>query len=354
VSNIVIKCTEPVPGSYTPVCLLSSILCLPSSILCHLSSMLCLLSSMPFLVSSTLYSKSSILCRLSFILGLSSSRLWFLSTILCLMFYMICFNSSIHCLLSFTTFLLSSIVCNGRWNERSGRLSFGGLKNGLRSWTESQGPLGPRDSVQLQRPFWTPPNDRRPQFSFQRPAYCYICDCHKSSEVRQEKRSMAASFDVCRKYNSMYWLYVLCNDWASCVVTVRNYITPCVYIVYGVRGASPPHTSTSILFPLLTSFTCPGTTSCPAAPPVLNWKVTECVPKFASNWVLILTRGGFPVAFCTTRNSLVTISITCPVWNTKSPFRLTASEERQLGMLAWDRNSRVGELGLTWNTAISS
>jgi len=209
VSNIVIKCTEPVPGSYTPVCLLSSILCLPSSILCHLSSMLCLLSSMPFLVSSTLYSKSSILCRLSFILGLSSSRLWFLSTILCLMFYMICFNSSIHCLLSFTTFLLSSIVCNGRWNERSGRLSFGGLKNGLRSWTESQGPLGPRDSVQLQRPFWTPPNDRRPQFSFQRPAYCYICDCHKSSEVRQEKRTMAASFDVCRKYNSMIILLFL-------------------------------------------------------------------------------------------------------------------------------------------------
>ena len=103
-----------------------------------------------------------------------------------------------------------SLVCNGRWNERSGRLSFGGVKNGLRSWTESRGPLGPRDSVQLQRPFWTPPNDRRPQFSFQRPAYCYICDCHKSSEVRQEKRTMAASFDVCRKYNSMTkgWLFI--------------------------------------------------------------------------------------------------------------------------------------------------
>ena len=75
----------------------------------------------------------------------------------------------------------------------------------------------------------------------------------------------------------------------------------------------------------------------------LNWKVTEWVPKLASNWVLMLTLGGFPVAFCTTRKSLVTISITWPVWKTKSPFRLTASEERHPGMLACDRSSLVGE-----------
>ena len=107
--------------------------------------------------------------------------------------------------------------------------------------------------------------------------------------------------------------------------------------------------------------------------PTLNWNVTECVPKLASNWVLILTAGGLPVAFCTTRKSLVTISMTWPVWKTKSPFLLTASEERQPGMLGWLLNSRVGEdwkalcevwevLGgnnvcltaLTWNTAMSS
>ena len=51
-------------------------------------------------------------------------------------------------------------------------------------------------------------------------------------------------------------------------------------------------------------------------------------------------------AFCpwTTRKSLVTISMTWPVWKTKSPFRFTASEDRQFGMLAWLRSSRVGEL----------
>ena len=131
------------------------------------------------------------------------------------------------------------------------------------------------------------------------------------------------------------------------------------------------HSKTSILFPLFTSLTCPGVTSepppappPPAPPPdwkkeflwrtihfsspsptvsTLNWKVTECVPKLASNWVLILTAGGLPVAFCTTRNSLVTISMTWPVWKTKSPFLLTASEERQPGMLGWLLSSRVGE-----------
>ena len=105
--------------------------------------------------------------------------------------------------------------------------------------------------------------------------------------------------------------------------------------------------------------------------PTLNWKVTEWVPKLASNWVLILTAGGLPVAFCTTRNSLVTISMTWPVWKTKSPFLLTASEERQPGMLGWLLSSRVGEdwkalcedwivtqkfclTARTWNTAMSS
>ena len=126
----------------------------------------------------------------------------------------------------------------------------------------------------------------------------------------------------------------------------------------------------------------------------LNWSVTEWVPKFALNWVEILTAGGLPVQFCTTRNSFVTISITWPVWKvfkiirnlfsclklfllpkplflntilkvysfqsweifylvhynvyiltwkTKSPFRLTASEDKQLGIFAWLRISRVGE-----------
>ena len=32
------------------------------------------------------------------------------------------------------------VVCNGRLNEKRGRLNFGSLKNGLRSWTESRGP----------------------------------------------------------------------------------------------------------------------------------------------------------------------------------------------------------------------
>ena len=71
--------------------------------------------------------------------------------------------------------------------------------------------------------------------------------------------------------------------------------------------------------------------------------MTEWVPKLASNWVLMLTVGGLPVAFCTTRKSLVTISMTCPVWKTKSPFLFTASEERQPGIFAWDLNSRVGD-----------
>lgn len=41
--------------------------------------------------------------------------------------------------------------------------------------------------------------------------------------------------------------------------------------------------------------------------------------------VVMFTSGAFPTAFCTTRNSFVTISITWPVWNTKSPFFLLRS-----------------------------
>lgn len=41
--------------------------------------------------------------------------------------------------------------------------------------------------------------------------------------------------------------------------------------------------------------------------------------------VLILISGAFPTAFCTTRNNFVTISITWPVWKTKSPFFLLRS-----------------------------
>ena len=60
----------------------------------------------------------------------------------------------------------------------------------------------------------------------------------------------------------------------------------------------------------------------------------------------MFTAGGFPVAFWTTRNSLVTISMTWPVWKTKSPFLFTASDDKQPGMLGWLLSSRVGE---DWN-----
>ena len=78
----------------------------------------------------------------------------------------------------------------------------------------------------------------------------------------------------------------------------------------------------------------------------LKLNVTLPAPKLASNSVEILTWGGFPVAFCTTRNNLVTISMTWPVWNTKSPLRLMPSEDRHPGTtLGWLRNSLVG---LVW------
>lgn len=43
----------------------------------------------------------------------------------------------------------------------------------------------------------------------------------------------------------------------------------------------------------------------------------------------IFTSGALPTAFWITRNSLVTISITWPVWNTKSPFPWTSEWKRQ-------------------------
>ena len=75
----------------------------------------------------------------------------------------------------------------------------------------------------------------------------------------------------------------------------------------------------------------------------LKLKLTLPAPKLASNSVAILTCGGFPVAFCTTRNNLVTISMTWPVWKTKSPLRLMPSEDKHPGTtLGWLRNSLVG------------
>ena len=121
----------------------------------------------------------------------------------------------------------------------------------------------------------------------------------------------------------------------------------------------------SILLPLLTNFACVepwwseavrGVTvgaEAVAAPAEGGWllflklKVTEPAPKLASNSVAMLTCGGLPVAFCTTRNNLVTISMTWPVCKTKSPFLLIPSEERHPGTtLGWLRSSRVG---LDWN-----
>ena len=120
----------------------------------------------------------------------------------------------------------------------------------------------------------------------------------------------------------------------------------------------------SILLPRLTNFACvepwwsaeeavKGVTEEAAVEDVGGWllflklKVTEPAPKLASNSVAILTCGGLPVAFCTTKNSLVTISMTWPVCKTKSPFLLIPSEERHPGTtLGWLRSSRVG---LDWN-----
>lgn len=46
--------------------------------------------------------------------------------------------------------------------------------------------------------------------------------------------------------------------------------------------------------------------------------------------VLIWTSGGFAVAFCITKNNFVTISMTWPVWNTKSPFLRPISDWKSL------------------------
>lgn len=51
--------------------------------------------------------------------------------------------------------------------------------------------------------------------------------------------------------------------------------------------------------------------------------------------VLIWTSGGFAVAFCITKNNFVTISITWPVWNTKSPF-LRPISDWKLFFISWD------------------
>ena len=115
----------------------------------------------------------------------------------------------------------------------------------------------------------------------------------------------------------------------------------------------------SILLPRLTNFTwvgprCPWCGSEVIEVTEGGWllrlklKVTLPAPKLASNSVATLTCGGFPVAFWTTRNNLVTISITWPVWNTKSPLRLMPSEDKHPGTtLGWLRNSLVG---LVWKS----
>lgn len=114
------------------------------------------------------------------------------------------------------------------------------------------------------------------------------------------------------------------------------------------------HTSTSILFPFLNTLIWPLCTS--GSPVHLNVNVTICPPKFASNLqtnrsplffqakkaathsVKTLTSGAFPTAFWTTKKSFVTISITCPVWNTKSPFFLLKS--------LWNKHPVASELSL--------
>lgn len=84
---------------------------------------------------------------------------------------------------------------------------------------------------------------------------------------------------------------------------------------------------TSIRFPFLATRVCP----CPECgisvkAPHLKVNTTVCCPKFASNSVLMWISGGLDVAFWITKNNFVTISITCPVWNTKSPFFLPNSD----------------------------
>ena len=142
------------------------------------------------------------------------------------------------------------------------------------------------------------------------PAYCLICwhQCPVNTSLPFESDPL--SFKVCHLTSK----------------SILNWISVSSQSDFQCHGYDPTHT----LHDWLQWFT-------------LNWKVTECVPKLASNCVLMFTLGGFPVAFCTTRNSLVTISITWPVWKTKSPFRFTASEERHPGMFACDLSSRVGE-----------
>jgi len=113
----------------------------------------------------------------------------------------------------------------------------------------------------------------------------------------------------------------------------------------------------------------------------LNAKVIDSEPKLASNSWAMLTWGGFPVAFCITRKSFVTISMTWPVCKTKSPLRrllLSVEDDKHPGIfvLYCERVSLVGLAykisryhniskihgirtlflitALTWNTAISS
>ena len=103
---------------------------------------------------------------------------------------------------------------------------------------------------------------------------------------------------------------------------------------------------TSNLLPFLMSLTVPPTVNadpCPAEAS-LKAKVTLCSGlKWASNSVAMLTCGGHPVAFCTTRKSLVTISMMWPVCRMKSPFPPESPlpppppvpEDRHPGMLLW-------------------
>lgn len=127
----------------------------------------------------------------------------------------------------------------------------------------------------------------------------------------------------------------------SCANT-EKWRTMAVILVGEICLLTFRHRSTSILLPFRITRICPDWTS--GSPMHLNVKVTVCAPKFASNlknktfiisiyWLLkvvahsveILTSGAFPTAFCTTKKSLVTTSITCAVWNTKSPFFLLKS-----------------------------
>lgn len=54
--------------------------------------------------------------------------------------------------------------------------------------------------------------------------------------------------------------------------------------------------------------------------------------------VLMWTSGGFAVAFCITKNNFVTISITWPVWKTKSPFLRPISDWKNKQLLAGVRS----------------